>query len=264
MKKYFAVSDIHSFYSQLKTALNSQGFDRTNPEHMVIVCGDLFDRGDSSIELFSWTKELASENRLIYIRGNHEDLLESCVKEIQGMGRISRHHISNGTIRTLANIVQTTEYDILNRSFDWKIFDKKVNEVLNFINSTSINYFELGDVIFVHGWIPCDCNDPIIYHARKNVTLASKETWADKWEEARWLNGMMCWNQGAILEGKTIVCGHWHTSYGWANIDKKCPEWGSNAIFDPYIKKGIIALDGCVAYTNKINCVVFDETGALL
>ena len=43
--KYFIVSDIHSFYVELKSALDKAGFNKRNKDHTLIVCGDIFDRG---------------------------------------------------------------------------------------------------------------------------------------------------------------------------------------------------------------------------
>ena len=43
--KYFIVSDIHSFYTKLKRALDKAGFNKRNKDHTLIVCGDIFDYG---------------------------------------------------------------------------------------------------------------------------------------------------------------------------------------------------------------------------
>lgn len=44
MKKYFVASDIHSFYTPFIKELNKTGFDLNNEEHILIICGDLFDK----------------------------------------------------------------------------------------------------------------------------------------------------------------------------------------------------------------------------
>ena len=43
--KYFVSSDIHGFFDEWMFALKRENFDISNPEHKIIVCGDLFDRG---------------------------------------------------------------------------------------------------------------------------------------------------------------------------------------------------------------------------
>ena len=52
--KYFVVSDIHSFYVELKRALDKAGFNKRNKDHTLIVCGDVFDRGSETVELYKF------------------------------------------------------------------------------------------------------------------------------------------------------------------------------------------------------------------
>ena len=264
MKKYFAVSDIHSFYPMANTALNKEGFDRTNPDHVVIICGDAFDRGDFSVELFAFMKQLKEENRLVYVRGNHEDLLEELVFDIRKMRHIGRHHISNGTVNTIADFLDCSVYDILCRTFDWNVFEERMTELLSFINDCSVDYFELGNTVFVHGWVPTttDVEGKEVVH----------ENWRDGgWRDARWPNGMKLFHDKLVPpDMTTVVCGHWHTSFAWSTYEDVCPEWGELAKFDAYIKYDkdtktrIVALDACTAYSKKINCVVFDEDGIII
>ena len=63
--KYFCVSDIHSFFKELITALDNAGFEKDNPEHVLCVLGDLFDRGNETVQCFEFIKELNAQNRLI-------------------------------------------------------------------------------------------------------------------------------------------------------------------------------------------------------
>lgn len=63
----------------------------------------------------------------------------------------------------------------------------------------------------------------------------------------------------ATLEDKTIVCGHWHASYGHSRIEERGSEFGPDADFTPYIAPGIIAMDACTAQSGFVNCVVIDE-----
>ena len=51
MKKLFVVSDIHGHYSELKAALAAAGFDRNDPAHLLICCGDYFDRGSENAQV---------------------------------------------------------------------------------------------------------------------------------------------------------------------------------------------------------------------
>ena len=272
MEKYFVVSDVHSFFSELMVALNGKGFEKDNPEHILCVCGDLFDRGDETVKLFEFVKELQAQNRLIYIRGNHEDLLFRCVDELAAGHYPGYHHFSNGTVKTICQFCGISETQIFERD---KVAINKIygmmQPILDFIRDNSVDYAEIGDVILVHGWIPLETDDINPYHARKTFTNVY-EHWEDAsglddieffkrrslWSDARWINGMEAFKQGMTVPGKTIVCGHWHANWGHSRLHKKCEEWGDDAIFEPFVDEGIIAIDGCVAYSGKINCITLE------
>lgn len=256
MIKYFACSDIHSFYDEWMLALTNYGFDKTNPDHKVIICGDLFDRGSQSRECFEFVRTLHSQDRLIYVKGNHEELLFDCVHALNKRRNIGHHHISNGTVRTIANLANCSEYDILCYVYEESAFDEGVQPVLDFIEETAVDFFELGDKVFVHGWVPVavDADNTSIVH----------DNWRDgDWHQARWECGFDGWKCGLLPpEGQTVVCGHWHTSYGWSQF-RGYSEWGQDACFDTFIDNKIIALDACTAYTHNVNIVVFLEDGTL-
>lgn len=266
---YFVVSDVHSFYDELQTALQSQGFEIDNPSHKLVVCGDLFDRGLKTREVFEFCKSLG--DRFIYIRGNHEDLLEDCVSDIVSGRSVGSHHFSNGTVRTVAAFCGMDEWEVaaLRRSEEVKQRVYTLTRpLLEFISSKAMNYCELGDYVFVHGWVPT-INPNLSPFSRKPLRLAPREWWDDRedyssreiWKEARWTNGMQAWKDGCVIPGKTIVCGHWHVSYAWSHLEQKYPEFppknqkGWQKSFQPYIKDGIMALDACTAYSGFINCV---------
>lgn len=97
--KYFVCSDIHSFYSPMIKALNEKGYDKKNPNHCLIVLGDLFDRGEETIELIDYIKSIP-EDRIILIRGNHENSLLKLLKN--KFASLSDKH--NCTVKTLAAV----------------------------------------------------------------------------------------------------------------------------------------------------------------
>lgn len=247
--KYFVVSDVHSFFNELMVALNEKDFEKGNSEHKLIVCGDLFDRGDDTVKLFEFIKELHQNNQLIYIKGNHEDLLEQCVEEIYSYRTPGRHHFHNGTVKTICQFCGENEWIIYDPSWREKICEI-MQPILDFIDENCVDYAEIDDYIFVHGYIPC--ND-------------FRDTYASDWEEARWLNGMEMWrNPKNRVDGKTIVVGHWHCSYGWSHIrqerkefpPKNHKDWEKS--FEPFIDDGIMAIDACTAYSGIVNCIVLE------
>lgn len=64
---------------------------------------------------------------------------------------------------------------------------------------------------------------------------------------------------GLIVEGKTIVCGHWHCSFGHAHYENDGGEFSNNPNFSPYYGKGIIALDACTVISHKVNCIIIED-----
>ena len=267
MKKYFITSDTHSFYDELINALNKQKFDINNPDHYLIICGDLFDRGPKSKEILQFVQFLG--DRFIYIRGNHEDLLMDCVRDIAAGRTIGSHHYSNGTVKTISQLCNLQEGELLwprrSDSINQLVYEK-MKPIMEWINEKSVNYTEIGDNIFVHGWIPVVGDGVDFMGNWKNPKPTSREWWDNEelWNEARWVNGMALWKQGVKIPGKTIFCGHWHCSYYWSRIkqerkefpDKNRKDWKKS--FEPAIDEGITAIDSCCAYSGFLNCIVLE------
>ena len=69
-----------------------------------------------------------------------------------------------------------------------------------------------------------------------------REASEQSWRQARWINGIDA-VRTVFEAGKTIVCGHWHTSYGHSKYEGLGTEFGKDADFSPYIAPGIIALE---------------------
>ena len=283
--KYFIVSDIHSAYTPLKTALTEKGFDLANPEHILVVNGDLFDRMDESKQLLEFVKSL--DDRFIYVRGNHEDLLQDLYADIMSNRPIGSHHFSNGTVKTICDLCDLTHTDFNN----WGYTDNaqlKIKEIigdlLDYIESKCINYFEIANkYIITHCWIPLiEKEDNYYYYSAKKLYLGIYDKWnidptaledkeffeyRSKWMASRWGNPFECWKQKMCPEGKVIVSGHWHTSYGFSHIDMKLKEWPDKNrkdwqdSFKIWKRDNFIAIDGCVAYSGIVNCLVINELG---
>lgn len=251
---YFVSSDIHSAYTIWMDALKNAGFNKNKYSHKVVVCGDLFDRMDETIQCFEFVKELQKQNRLIYVRGNHEDLLFDCVDELKKGYTPSHHHFHNGTVKTICQFCGENEWIIYDREWRSKIIET-IEPVLEFIDKNTVNYADIGDYVCVHGWWPA-------YDVVDNYHTA--EDWL--WKDARWDNGMKMWqNPANRIESKTVICGHWHCSWGWSYLRREKKEWPQKNrkdwldSFEPFVDKGIIAIDACTAYSNKVNVLVIEE-----
>lgn len=107
--------------------------------------------------------------------------------------------------------------------------------------------------VFTHGWIPSIPNRDKSYSYISSWREADRE----QWNQARWFNGMDA--AQTADENKTIVCGHWHTSYGHSKYEHKGTEFGEDADFSPYYGPGIIAIDACTAFSGKVNCLVIED-----
>lgn len=239
---YFIVTDVHSFYDEMLQALNEAGFDKNNPDHTFVSLGDLLDRGNKSSKTLKFVNSLP---RKILIRGNHEDLLEKCIARKE----FYKHDLHNGTVKTIMNLCGLDESYVFYNDDYHKCFDEisKNKELLFYLDELE-DYAELDDYVFVHGWIP-SCEE------------SPGEDWRlGDWEKARWFNGMEKWHQGSRIEGKTIFCGHWHTSWGHSKLHDQGSEFGEDAIFEPFVDKGICALDACTAFSHKANCFVIKAT----
>jgi hypothetical protein len=66
-------------------------------------------------------------------------------------------------------------------------------------------------------------------------------------------------HNGILEAGKTIVCGHWHCSFGHARYEQYGSDFEDDANFDPYCAEGILAIDACTAFSHRVNCVVIED-----
>ena len=239
------------------TALNNKNFDINNKDHIIVVLGDLLDRGPKSIECLQFVNNLPLDRKIL-IRGNHEDLLETCMKN----GYFRWHDYSNGTVNTVEQISSKDLISKMDMDLDQAALNicKNNRDLKDYFNCL-VDYYELENNIFCHGWLPFgvyeDDKQEVNYGIYPDWRTASKQ----EWDRARWDNGMKAWNIGYKLEGKTIYCGHWHSSWGHCKIDKICSEYDEDADFSPFIKDGIVAIDACTAHSGIVNVVTLCEQG---
>ncbi len=259
MKKYFIVSDTHSFYNALIKELNKKGFNINNKDHILMLCGDLFDRGHESIEIYEFIKSIPIERRIL-IRGNHEYLfIELLSKDLPDY-----YDHTNGTVQTfndLTNNKYANWYDLVN--------DKKLKEIKKwFLSEEWIDYYETNNYIFTHAFIPLDIDSMSNSKSMYSVDpcfLSFKEDWRNsnpkEFANATWGCPWKLAKEGLNQTGKTIVCGHWHTSDFFNNLKNlkiKYNLYENNPIFISK-KYKLIGLDACTAATNKVNVLVLNE-----
>lgn len=256
--KYYATADVHGYFSQLEAALTEAGYFEDTAPHKLIICGDLYDRGKEALKLQEFILDLMSKEEVILIRGNHEDLALDMLNKWYRQSYLEPHHFSNGTLDTVYQLTGTdsTKLEYAAESVGRAFLN---NNYIKKIIPSMVNYYETEKYIFVHGWIPCNVEN--LGFNKKSYTPV--ENWRDAgdemWSKARWINGMEAAYNGIIEEGKTIVCGHWHCSFGHAYYEDDGSEFYNNANFNPYYGKGVIALDACTPISNKINVIVIED-----
>jgi hypothetical protein len=130
-----------------------------------------------------------------------------------------------------------------------------VRELLQPLYDKMVNYFETRRYVFCHGFLPVVKQPDDTYKINRHWRRASRKNY----ENATWLNGMEMVHNGLYLKNKTIVVGHFHSSWGRYQFEGK-PEFGDGADFSPYYYENkLIAIDSCVAHTNKINVLVLED-----
>lgn len=255
--RYYVVSDLHSFYTETIRALKDAGYFEEKKEHKLIICGDFFDRGKEAIKMQDFILDLIEKNEVILIRGNHEDLAMTLLREWDCGAYSQYHHDQNGTIDT---VKQLTGYDTIDSSnqqmVKYLFYDSPY--IKKIIPKTQ-NYFETKKYIFVHGWIPCSQIYVNKYAFRYEKDVDYKDASYEDWSYARWYNGMIAANDGVTIEGKTIVCGHYNCSFGHSRYEHKGSEFGIDSINTPYYGKGIIAIDANTVLSHRVNCIVIDD-----
>ena len=259
--KYYVVTDVHGFYTELVTALTEKGFFEDREPHKLIICGDLFDRGRETLKMQAFIVDLLEKDEVILIRGNHEDLAVEFIENIRYWMTpkvLSTHHWNNGTILSMLDLAGMELGDAYQAPNECA---KRVQRSLFFqtILPAMGNYFETEHYIFVHGWIPCHALGPLGRADPFHYKSGWRGATAAEWGQARWYNGMVAAIQDVTEPGKTIVCGHRSASYGHAYIEGKGSYHGDDADYSPFYAKGIIALDTCTAASGKVNCIILED-----
>ena len=233
---YFIISDIHSHYNAMVTALLKSGYNSENTNHHLIVVGDLFDRGKQPKEVLEFLYQLNLEDKASIIIGNHDTFLLDFLKgnhkrvlfniELNGFGE---------TLEYLSGMKPNED----NLDKIKEIIENEYSFLKNWLLSFPY-YIELGNYIFVHGGIDGKMLDW--------KTMSSKRDFV--------------WNREHDLtpiDGKIVVAGHHRV----ATIRKKTDNYHllfqhNPEMFDILYKKGKILIDRYVEVSNEINVLKLD------
>ncbi len=235
-KKLFVVSDIHGHYTLLKEALEKAGFDKENENHVLVCCGDYFDRGKENAEVLRFFERLKHK---ILLRGNHEDLL---LKLLQ-TGKVLPHNYINGTMITLENFFGKYSINPADDTIDFSGKTRMVDRICDFINEM-VNYFETENYVFVHGWLP----------ENTKTTHDCQKAEDNAWEQARWTKWIDKYEGKKPLAEKTLICGHYPTLYA-KYFDSQRGEHNYGIFYG----NGMIAIDGGTYDTKQVNVLVLED-----
>ena len=290
-KKYFIVSDIHSFYTIFHNALIEAGFDIENKNHILLILGDVFDRGLETIKLYEFLKNMP-DDRLILTKGNHEELFMDLLhKDFP-----DENDFPNGTVSTfcqIANIegvdekyIQSgiqysygTYYDSVRITDDtkaaWKAVLEKVgqSEIVEWLLSDKWkNYYEIGNYICTHGFIPVKVKEKCCVTglwALRNATdfFEYDPNWREasqyEWDDSIWRKGWKFYKAGMfrpeMVKDKILVVGHQPSYYCRIYLDGVKYQSKDEIDYGIYYSKCFIDIDACTNASGKCNVLVIEE-----
>jgi serine/threonine protein phosphatase 1 len=239
-KTIFAVSDVHGHYTQLKSALDRAGYCPENPAHLLICCGDYFDRGSENLRVLKYFDYL---DRKILLRGNHDDMLLKLLRT----GQLEPHHYTNGMLTTVWEFFGKYSVDGFD-CIDFSGHTRMVDRITDFFHDT-VNYFETEHYVFTHGWLPTTLSasgtiiDP-------NWRRASPE----RWRAAHFLRWTDMYPKCGRLPDRTLVCGHMPAFFAADLYPERRPD--DSSILR---KDGLIAIDAGTFSSGTVNVLVIPD-----
>jgi hypothetical protein len=239
-KTLFVVSDVHGHYAEMRKALDDAGFCAQNDDHVFVSCGDLFDRGKENNAVYDFVRGLKNK---ILIRGNHEDMLSAILQR----GYLTETDVYNGTDITVSDMLGADAIDG-NGYFDRKRYTEKITELRDFIDGM-LDYYETENYVVTHGWLPLVFEG---YYPQVDPDWRSRP--AEDWLVAHVLEWQQLYGVGALLEGKTIVCGHRP-----ARLGSMFDDFREYDCSEPFYGKGMTAIDAGTVRSGRVNVLVIKE-----
>lgn len=223
-KKYFVVTDLHNHFKIFNQRLINSGFNKNNPNHFLIILGDAFDKGPEANEMYNYL--LSIEGKLTYIKGNHEEVLLKAIKE----KKINDYLIEHSVFDTIYQLSGLSLKEALN---NFKKACEKVEEkgFVDFLKRKLIDYYELDDFFFAHGYLAKDGN----------------------YDKARWLCGYKYFREENEKINKISIFGHMrHDIY--KEVDDYEPIFLINKNNDK-----AICLDAYTAISKMMNILIIEK-----
>ena len=258
--RYYVVADTHGFYTKLTDALEKAGYFADTGAKKLLILGDLLDRGPENVQMQDFVYDLLKRDEIILVRGNHEDLLEDLVDNLDRYGELDlhvSHHYRNRTVHTVCDIARCSVGAMTAIPHQIRARMRQT-PFMRYVMPAMLDYFETEHYVFVHGWIPLANVAPDGAPSQFVYDADWRDASLPRWQKARWYNGMEMAAKGLIVPDKTVVCGHYHCSWGH-HFAGTSEEFSPDADFSPYYADGVIAIDACTAYSGRVNVLVVDD-----
>lgn len=263
-KRIFAISDPHAFFEETIRDLTADGFDPLNDNHLLIVCGDLFDRGPDSVKIFKWLYNLTRRGNCVVVKGNHDKFLQDFLEGSDS----PFNYLHNGLRTTIADFTHgfssfelwcelEKEGELSVDAFaEWaaicrKMIMEEYPDLLPWLKSLP-DYYETENYIFVHGAIDTEAED-----------------WHNPDYQYRFLSG---WDALAFDDGtffgekientdKTVVIGHFGTRYLRDMYPEMYLKREDEDKDDMLVRADgrVVALDATTAVSHRVNVYIIDE-----
>lgn len=209
--RILAVSDIHGEHDKLLKLLEKTEF---NPDcDLLVVCGDLIDRGSQNLATIKTCCELRDKGAAVILKGNHEQFAQECIQDMlieRPSETLQLWVCYNGGSNTYDELVSLPQ--------------RELKTLLRFFTTLPL-YFTTGDYIFVHAGAD----------ARKTLKQNDEEdmVWSDE-----------SFYHCPAYRGKTIVFGHTPTFWLTNPLNRQDKTYRKSAKvwFDP-VHKDKIGID---------------------
>ena len=218
--KYFIISDSHGHYTEMKSALDKAGFDSENPDHHLVIAGDLFDRGTENVHILNYVYDLLEKDKITLIKGNHDEFFY----DLNNMDWNIQHNGFNTTVNEfLEKPIAGNAYTVVNKIMENQ---PKLQPVL----SSMIDSLKIDNYVITHGGL-------------------NKDGQPDNWNNVpRWITRGNSENDGNIY-----IFGHWHA------YDLNQRFLGKNNLHAPFVYENYIGIDNAVALTGEMFVYIIED-----
>ena len=196
-QRAYAVGDVHGradLFEALIEAVETDDASRGPADSLVILLGDLVDRGPDSAGVLRMAREWSARRPVRALKGNHEEMFLEAFDSEEVLRQFLRH---GGRETVLSYPVDPTTYGAADLQETQRIMRQVVPAEDVAYMATMEDMIELGDYLFVHAGI------------RPGVPLDQQRV-----SDLRWIREPF--NNAREDLGKTVVYGH--TIYDEADL----------------------------------------------